>query len=139
MPKLSEETFPRPVRKIEVAPDVRILPMELRRIPAIAVTEAVMKNVTFEDGTKGTAYIFVERVHDAWLRVSEAEKLPLGMSAEVIMKLIRTGFVEGSQGAPCNLMVNVRSLLDHIEQTREDPEFWTPERRRRFKEGDRYH
>jgi hypothetical protein len=137
MPSPTEQTFPRPAKSVEVAPGVDVLPIDMRRIPAMTVSEAVRKKVTFEDGTKGHAYIFVERVHVAWMRVSEVEKLPLGLCSEVLMKLIRGGFVEGGQMAPNSTTVNIQSLLDHIEETREDPEFWSahPERRKAYKEG----
>jgi hypothetical protein len=137
MPSPTEQTFPRPAKRVEVAPDVQVLPIDMRRIPAMTVTDAVKKRVTFEDGRKGEAYVFIERVHDAWMRVSEVEKLPLGLCSEVLMKLIRGGFVEGGQIAPNTTTVNIQSLLDHIEETRADPEFWSahPERRKRYKEG----
>jgi hypothetical protein len=135
MPRFSDETFPRPVRAVEVSPGTKLLPVDLRRVPALGVFEWVYKQVQFEDGSRGTACVPVLRIKEAWLRVSEAEKLPLGLSAEVIVRLIRGGFVEGAQPAPNNTTVNVLSLLDHFEQTREDPDYWTPERRKRFKEG----
>lgn len=136
MPSPSHTTFPRPARNVEVAPGVRILPVDLGKIPAIAVCEAVRKRVTFEDGRTGYAYIYIERIHDAWLRISEAEKLNLGLSEEVIVKLIKAGFVEGGRAAPNSKTVNVVSLLEHIEETREDPDFWTPERKQRYREQD---
>lgn len=127
MPKLSENTFPRPVQSIKVAPHVTIIPADIRRIPALGIFEWKANG----DGT----YSPMVRVKDAWLRVSEAEKLPLGLSAEVIIKLLRGGFIVGSQPAPNNIIINVNSLLEHIEECSEDPEYWTNERRTRFRDG----
>lgn len=136
MPRLSETTFPRPVRHVEVAPDTRVLPVDVRQIPALGVFEWVGKRVIFEEtNQRGVAYVPVMRLREAWIRVSEAEKLPFGLSAEVIVRLMRGGFIEGGQPAPNNTVVNVQSLLNHYDATLEDPDFWTPERRKKFKEG----
>jgi hypothetical protein len=135
MPSPTEQTFPRPAKRVEVAPDVQVLPIDMRRIPAMTVADWVKKKVTFEDGSKGEAYIPVARVHDAWMRVSEVEGLPLGLCSEVLMKLIRGGFVEGGPLGPNSNTVNVASLLEHIENVRADPEFWTRERRQAYREG----
>jgi hypothetical protein len=135
MPSRSLLRHPRPADGAQVAPGVRVLPVDLRKIPAVLVAEAVEKRVTFADGTKGIAYVYVNRVHDAWMRVTEAaEKLPLGLSEEVILTLIRAGFVEGSRAAPHSCMVNVVSLLEHIDTTADDPDFWTRERLQTYKD-----
>jgi hypothetical protein len=115
------------VRKIEVAPGTKVLPVDVRRIPALGVFEWKSNG----DGT----YTPYERVKDAWLRVSECEMLPLGLSAEVITKLFRGGFIIGSQPAPNNIVIQVNSLLEHIEECSEDTEYWTSERRQRFRDG----
>lgn len=135
MPSPSETNHPRPAKKIEVAPGLFVLPANFAKIPALGVFEWMKRRVTFEDGRQGHAYVPVIRVNDAIMRVSEAEKLPLGMSEEVIMKLIRAGFVEGSRGAPNTKTVNIVSLLEHIEETSANPDFWDTERRRLYKEG----
>jgi hypothetical protein len=136
MPRFSDKTFPRPVRAIEVAPGIKALPVDVRQIPAMGAFEWVCKRVIFEEtNQRGVAYVPVMRIRDAWIRVSEAEKLPFGLSAEVIVRLVRAGFVEGGQPAPNNTVVNVASLLAHYDATLEDLDFWTPERRRRFKEA----
>lgn len=127
MPRLSDDTFPRPVQRIQVAPSVSIIPADIRKIPALGIFE-------WKGNGDGT-YTPLVRVKDAWLRVSEAEKLPLGLSAEVITKLFRGGFVVGSQPAPNNIIINIASLLDHIEECSEDPDYWTREKRQRFKDG----
>lgn len=136
MPRFRDDTFPRPVRQVEVAPGVKILPVDVRSIPAYGMFEWVSRRVIFEDtNQRGVAYVPVMRIREAWIRLSEAERLPFGLSAEVIARLIRGGFVEGGQPAPNNTVVNVVSLLAHYDATLEDLDFWTPERRKRFKEG----
>jgi hypothetical protein len=127
MPSLSESVFPRPVRRIDVAPGTHILPVDLRRVPALGVFDWRHNG----DGT----YSPIIRVKDALMRVSEVERLPLGLSAEVIMKLYRGGFIDGSQPAPNNIIINVMSLLEHIEECAADPDYWTKERRQIFKDG----
>lgn len=127
MPARSDSAFPRPVQKIHVAPHLTVIPADIRRVPALGIFDWRANG----DGT----YTPMIRVKDAWLRVSEAEKLPLGMSAEVITKLYRGGFIVGAQPAPNNIIINVTSLLEHIEECSEDPDFWTRERRQRFKDG----
>ncbi len=86
-------------------------------------------------GGEGTAYIPLTRIREAWLRVSEAEKLPVGLSAEVMVKLIKGGFVQGSTPAPHSTIINMLDLLRHIEETAEDPDFWTDDRLERYKHG----
>lgn len=129
MPSPTEETFPRPVVAIQVAPGVmgRVIPADLKKIPALGVFEWI-------DNRDGT-YTPSIRVKEAWLRVSEAEKLPLGLSAEVMFKLIKGGFVIGAQGAPHSTTINITDLLRHLEETAEDPGFWTAERRERYANG----
>lgn len=127
MPSQTDTSFPRPVQSIHVAPHVEVIPVDLRRIPALGVFEWRRR----PDGS----YQPQCRVHECWLRVSEAEKLPLGLSAEVIVRLIRGGFVEGGRPAPNSTTVNVVSLLEHYEATREDPHFWTAERIDLYRHG----
>lgn len=136
MPSFSEETYPRPVRLVEVAPGTTVLPVDLRRVPALAVMAFKPVKVKLPSGITVTAFTVVDEIHDAWLRISEAERLPFGLSAEVIRKLINGGFVEGNRAAPNNSMVNIRSLLEHIEATRNDWDFWKRDgRKQRFDDG----
>jgi len=128
MPKLKEEKFPRPVQVVHVAPSVSIVPAETKRIPACGFFDWVNNR----DGS----YTPVMRIKDAWMRLSEVEKLPLGMSAEVIVKLWQGGFIEGSQPAPNNTVINVRSLIEHVEECAANPDYWQDsEKRSRFRDG----
>jgi len=129
MPSPTESTFPRPVFKLEVAPNVigKVLPADVRKVPALGIFDWI-------DNRDGS-FTPVIRVKEAWLRVSEAEKLPLGLSAEVLFKLMKGGFVMGSAPAPHSTIINVSDLLRHIEECAEDPDYWTAERRQRYNEG----
>ncbi|WP_395737432.1 hypothetical protein [Prosthecobacter sp.] len=129
MPSPTETTFPRPVFGLKVAPNVvgKTLPADVRKIPALGIFD-------WADNRDGS-FTPVVRVKEAWLRVSEAEKLPLGVSAEVMFKLIKGGFVIGSAPAPHSTIINISDLLRHIEECAEDPDFWTTERRKRYAEG----
>jgi hypothetical protein len=129
MPSPTEETFPRPVFALHVAPGTigKTLPADVRKLPALGIFDWIANR----DGT----YTPSVRVKEAWLRVSEAEKLPLGVSAEVLFKLIKGGFVMGSAPAPHSTIVNIPDLLRHIEECAEDPAFWTSERKKRYAEG----
>lgn len=128
MPRLSESKFPRPVEGVQVAPTVSIVPLEKRKIPALGLHDWI-------DNRDGT-YTPILRIKEAWMRVSEVERLPLGISAEVIVKLWQGGFIEGAQPGPNNTVINVRSLLEHYEETAANPEYWKDsERLQRYRDG----
>jgi hypothetical protein len=137
MRSFSHQIFPRPAREIEVAPGTKVLPVDVRKIPAIGMFTWKRQVLTLQDGRRVVAYIPVEEVHDAYMRLSEVEKkLPLGMSSEVIKKLILAGFVEGAKVTPTDTKVNVRSLLEHFEACRADWQFWERDgRRQRYSDG----
>lgn len=120
MPSVSEETWKRPVKPVRVTPETKVLPAPPARIPALAVFEWVAK----PDGS----YVPRQRIEEAYMRLSEVEKLPLGLTKEVIVKLYRAGFIDGHCAAPNSTMINVISLLEHVEKTRDDPYFWTEKR-----------
>lgn len=105
----------------------KVRPADIRKIPALGIFD-------WQSNGDGSFSPMI-RVKEAWLRVSEAEKLPLGVSAEVMFKLIKGGFVIGAQPAPHSTIINIPSLLEHLETTAENPDFWTSENRRRYAEG----
>lgn len=129
MPSPTESTFPRPVWGMNVIPSMvgKRLPADVRKIPALGIFEWQRNG----DGTYSPHVL----VSVAWLRVSEAEKLPLGLSSEVMMKLIKGGFVEGSAPAPHSTIINVVDLLRHIDECSADAGFWNEERLDRYKNG----
>lgn len=130
MPSVSEETWKRPVKPVRVTPETKVLPAPPARIPALAVFEWVAK----PDGS----YVPRQRIEEAYMRLSEVEKLPLGLTKEVIVKLYRAGFIDGHCAAPNSTMINVISLLDHIEKTRDDPYFWTAKRIEQYREANNW-
>lgn len=80
------------------------------------------------DGT----YVPVLRNHGQYIRISEdlPEKLGLkGIAFKTLYRLVAAGFVACSRPAPNVILVDVLSLSEHLQATR-DTEFWTPERRR---------
>jgi hypothetical protein len=71
-------------------------------------------------------------IQGVFLAVGEMEKVPLGVTAENMIKLIKGGFVDGDLCAPNGVKINVISLQQHIERAASDPGFWTAERIERF-------
>ncbi len=130
MPSPTEDTFPRPVWQMIVHPKMIGLrkPVPLDKIPGLGVFR-------WHDREDGTYEPRVE-VHDAWLRVADVEELPLGgLTCEVTRKLVAGGFIFACSPAPSLTLVNMADLLRHREETSEDPQWWTPEKLRRYKEG----
>lgn len=134
MPDKSPHKYPRSCATYEVAPGVRVLPADMRRVPSLGVFRWAERRVTFEDGRKGLAWVPLLKIKEAWMRITEAARLPLGLSAECIQTLIRAGFVTGSRGTPHSTQVNVLSLLEHLDATARDEHFWTRERVQRYKD-----
>ncbi len=52
-------------------------------------------------------------------------------SRDTIYRLFRSGFVTGERQSPRKILIDVESLQAHLEAVRK-PDFWTPERRRRY-------
>jgi hypothetical protein len=143
MPRQSTTLHPRPVELIEVAPGVEIMPVARNKVPKLAVTEWCEKPVRLAHadcqhckakGIHTTVYVPVLRLKPCFMRFTEAAEQPIGMSAEVIQKLVEGGFVEGSRGAPHNSTVNFQSLLEHLDECAM-PGYWTTERKDRYKHG----
>lgn len=131
MPSPTEDTFPRPVWQLTVHPKMigLRLPVPMDKIPGLGIFR-------WHDRDDGTFEPRVE-LHDAWIRLGEVESLPLGgLTVEVTRKLIDGGFIFACAPAPSLTLVNISDLLRHREETSEDPQWWTPEKLRRYKEGD---
>lgn len=131
MPSPTEETFPRPVWKLTVHPKMIGLrkPAQIEQIPGLGIFR-------WHDREDGTYEPRVE-LHDAWLRIGDVESLPIGgLTTEVTRKLVNGGFVFACSPAPSLTLVNISDLLRHREEVSEDPHWWTPDRVRRYKEGD---
>lgn len=129
MPSPSELTFPRPVwamsahwRQLGL---LQAAPSE--HIPAMGFFRWANNG----DGT----YTPIEETHDAWIRLGEAESLVNALSTEVLKKLIDAGFVFACAPAPSLSLVNVTSLLNHVEDHGCDPNQWNREMRTRYATG----
>lgn len=74
----------------------------------------------------------IVRIHECMVRASEFAPL-VGINYLTLHRLIRAGFVEGSQPSPQVILVNATSYFAHQEATR-DPDFWTAARRQKYSE-----
>lgn len=128
MPTFSHQTFPRPASRIDLRPGISSLPADAAQIPTMGIFEWQRVPVEWPDGKTETLYRAAP-MFESWIRLIEAEKLPLALSKEVMLRLIRGGFVEGGRAAPASSCINVRSLLEHIDETRSNLDWW--------QEGDR--
>ena len=129
-------TQSKPIKKqeqIRIEPSGRIATMEL--VPGVRVADVpppLIQRVgvcDWQPAGDGT-YRPIVRLHDNMVRVSEAVKIT-GMTYLTLRRLICGGFVEGVQVTPGNVQMNMHSYWQHVQACR-DPEFWTPERRRRY-------
>ena len=62
------------------------------------------------------------------------EKLGIGMDSQTLRTLCYAGFVKSSRPTPFVTLIDIQSLLDHIEATTGEGagEFWTEANRRRY-------
>lgn len=70
---------------------------------------------------------------DLWIkkRPGLCRRFGIELSDETLLRLGRAGFVKIHNPAPQVVLVNIQSLLAHLEAT-QSPRFWTRERRRRY-------
>lgn len=59
--------------------------------------------------------------------------LGLDLSYNSILRLFKNGFIRGSMPVPHRILIDIESLNRHLEES-SDPDFWTPERVKQFKE-----
>jgi hypothetical protein len=83
------------------------------------------------------SYLPVLRTHSQLVAMSR--ELPgqlglKGLSYRGLLRLIVAEFVGSCRATPGVIMVDLASLADHLDAAR-DPEFWTPERRKRFSDA----
>lgn len=112
---------------IPIAPDAitsRLLDAPAAVIPRIGVFD-------WQPAGDGT-YRPIVRLHECLVKASEFAPL-VGLNYLTLHRLLRAGFVEGSQPSPQVILVNATSYFLHQEATK-DPDFWTPERRRKYSE-----
>lgn len=61
-----------------------------------------------------------------------AEHIGLDLSYNTILRLYKNDFIRGCQPVPGRILIDLASLVEHIEATK-DPDFWTADRREQFK------
>ena len=80
-------------------------------------------------------YMPVVKTWGQTLRLTEdlCRNLGLDVSYDTIRRLINGKFLRVRRVAPNSILLELESLYDHLEAVR-DPEFWTPERIKRYRE-----
>ncbi|MDD3885374.1 MAG: hypothetical protein PHI35_00700 [Victivallaceae bacterium] len=113
---------------IEVAPGVTTAPLPVVTVPRVAVARL--------QPVGGGDYRPVVKVLGVWARLTLhlPQELGLKISYSVLRRLALAQFVESRQPSPCCFEINLESLEKHLEACT-DPEFWTPEKRRRYIEA----
>lgn len=66
------------------------------------------------------------------LKLDTMNNLGLDVSYKTTRRLIIAGFVKGSLIAPETFLLDVESLYEHLQATR-DPEFWTEARKAQYR------
>ena len=67
------------------------------------------------------------------MSVDMPETFGLDVDYNTIMRLIKADFLRAKVVAPGSYLLDLASLWEHLEKC-SDPAFWTPERRRRYRE-----
>ena len=82
---------------------------------------------------KGDEYMMRPLTLDPWRRNRKkfCEQFNIELSDSSLAVLVRAGFVESRTPTPFTLMINVASLMNHLEKSAE-PGFWTRERRLQY-------
>ncbi len=91
------------------------------------------------------SYLPVLKHHGQWRRCGEEMLRDCGLDAipmRTFYRLVNAGFVRKSRPTPNGYMVDLSSLVEHIEAASQ-PGFWTPERLRQWRaatdQNDRIH
>lgn len=112
-------------KTIEVAPGQRVVDLAREDIPRVGVCDWMPAG----DGT----YRPVARIHELLIRVTEAERI-VRIPYLTLRRLVRGEFVKGVQITPGNVLIDLHSYYEHVENCK-DPEFWTEKKRRRYSEA----
>ena len=89
----------------------------------------IFRMVRQSDGS----YLPVLKTFETLLKLDEVLdllRIP-GLSRRTLARLCETGFVDCTRPSPNSQLVDVGSLLAHLQAAR-DPEFWTSQRRAQF-------
>jgi hypothetical protein len=94
----------------------------------------VVRMLRRQDGS----YMPVIKTYSRWVKLTATTLIDLGLanclSRQTIDRLIQCGVIDHSQPSPQIILIDVDSLLSHLERTRE-PGWWTDERRKAFRLG----
>jgi hypothetical protein len=110
--------------EVEAAPGERCVWLRDEQIPRRV---GVFTWQRLGDGT----YAPLVRVYDTLVRLSDVKKHGILIPWDTLRRLTTGGFVKYTQPAPGSIFICMDSLIEHLTAA-EDPEFWTPERLRRY-------
>ena len=115
---------------MEIAPGKPIPALE---IPRTAVPRYGMVRLSRQpDGS----YIPVLLTWGQTVRLTGRLAHEMGFDADynTLMRLYMAGFIKGHRMAPGVTLLDLQSIYDHLERTR-DPEYWTEERRAQYRKA----
>lgn len=118
--------------EVEVTPGQVTVPIPPNSIARIAIYEVIP---TGEAGV----YRHQARVHSAELEVTTAvlRKLGIGIGTRSLKRLIKAGFVKGSNPSPQRHVFSLESYFDHCDRVRAAMEkgenFWTGDNLDRYR------
>ena len=77
----------------------------------------------------GSEYRAIIEPRGNFVRLSPSvlKQYGLGIEYRTLRRLISAGFVEGQRIAPGTWQFSLSSYFEHLERTRNDPDFWSPE------------
>ncbi|MCX6908122.1 MAG: hypothetical protein NTY01_08775 [Verrucomicrobia bacterium] len=103
--------------KVEIVPGVKITPVSIESVSRFAIARWVPQG----DGT----FKPVAKSCDPWVRltVSLPRELGLGISWDVMRRLIVSGIVASRRPGPHTTEISIESLNAHLEGCR-DTEYW---------------
>ncbi len=110
--------------EVQVAPDEKYADLPAPITPRVGIVRWIPQG----DGL----YRPRIQVLDNWIRVTRAAEYGIHIPSDTLVRLGNGGFIEISQPSPGYTAINLESLLRHIELCK-DAEFWTPERRDRYR------
>jgi hypothetical protein len=108
--------------------------VNLSNIPADTSRYGVVRMVRNADGS----YTPLIKTYTRWMRLNATTLIELNLhgalSRDTIQRLIDCGIIKTSMPSPQVTLIDVDSLLTHLENTR-TPGWWTEERRKAFRLG----
>jgi hypothetical protein len=114
---------------------VQLAPGQESRIPVPREAVPRYGMVQLMRQTDGT-YLPVLKTWSETVRLtcSLPNDLGLDVSYNTLVRLVTAGFVQGTRIAPETTLIDLESLVAHMEACR-DPEYWTPARVQKYREA----